>query len=879
MAEKTRIAIGILAHVDAGKTTLCEGLLYLTGQIRTRGRVDHGDAHLDTHALERARGITIFSKQAVINTDRLNAVLIDTPGHADFSTETERTLRILDYAVLLISGADGVQAHTVTLWRLLRRYRIPTVVFINKTDIMTRSPAELMRELAAELSPRCADFSKAEERAEHAALADEALFESHSRKGSLADAEIAAAIRGGKIFPCFFGSALRLTGVREFIEALETYLIPPVFPVSPEEFGARVFKISRDAQGTRLTHLRVTGGSLGARMAVAHGGDAEKSEKIAQIRLYSGEKYTQLQTAPAGEVVAVTGLEGTYPGEGLGFEAERREEKALLSPVLSCRIALPEGADPQSAFRKLRRLSEEDPSLFIEWDGRLREIRARLMGEMQAEILKSLIAERFGLDVRLDEGRVLYKETIEAPVEGVGHYEPLRHYAEVHLLLSPLEPGRGIEIESLVSQNDLDLNWQRLILTHIAEKTHLGVLTGSPITDMRISLVAGRASLAHTEGGDFRQATYRAVRQGLMKAKSVLLEPYYSYRIELPREQLGRAIGDIRMMGGSFDVGDGDASFEIAVVTGFAPVAKLRGYARELAAYTGGRGKFFAEVSHYGRCQNAEEVIAAAAYDPERDLENTPDSVFCARGAGFVVRWNRVGEYMHIDTGFSGRSAAAEEPKLIRRNLDVDEKELENIMLREFGPIKRPDYGKPARTEKKTEGKTPEKPIPPAPKKKDYLIVDGYNILFAWDSLRALAAEDIAAARHRLMDILANYCGYKKNEAVLIFDGYRVKGNAGERFSYHGLRVAYTKENETADMLIERLIEEIGRNYAVRVASSDGMIQLASVRTGALRMTARELEAEVESVSEKLREIMESLKKGNTAVKIELPGGGKGNNE
>ena len=539
--------------------------------------------------------------------------------------------------------------------------------------------------------------------------------------------------------------------------------------------------------------------------------------------------------------------------------------------MLSCRIGLPDGVDPQSTYQKLLRLSEEDPALGIEWDGRLREIRARLMGEMQIEILRSLIAERFGIEAQIDEGRVMYKETIAAPVEGIGHYEPLRHYAEVHLYLSPLEPGSGIEIESLVSQNDLDLNWQRLIMTHIAEKTHLGVLTGSPITDMRISLVAGLASLAHTEGGDFRQATYRAIRQGLMKAKSVLLEPYYSYRMELPREQLGRAIGDIRMMGGSFNMQDGEASGENAVITGSVPVARLRGYAKELAAYTGGRGRLSTEVSHYGPCLNAEEVIAETGYDPLRDLENTPDSVFCAHGAGFAVRWDRVESYMHCDTGLSSPARERDgAPKLIRRNLDVDEKELENIMLREFGPIKRPDYGKPERAAQE-EPKKPERPIPPQPKKKDYLIVDGYNMLFAWESLRALAAEDIAAARHRLMDILANYCGYRKNEVVLIFDGYRVKGNAGERFGYHGLRVAYTRENETADMLIERLIEEIGKNYAVRVASSDGMIQLASMRSGALRMTAKELESEVKSVSERLREIMESLKKGNTAVKIELP--------
>ena len=869
----TKTAIGILAHVDAGKTTLCEGLMYLTGGIRSRGRVDHGDAHLDTHALERARGITIFAKQAVISTDRLDAVLIDTPGHVDFSTEAERSLRILDYAVLLISGTDGVQAHTLTLWRLLRRYHVPTFIFINKMDIAVPSREALMAELTKTLSPNCVLLPEDEaERAELVALTDDALLERLASGGRIADADVTAAIRAEKLFPCCFGSALKLTGVPEFIALLERYALPPAFP---EGFGARVYKISRDAQGMRLTHMRVTGGSLDPRMSLVHRGrdGAEKTEKIAQIRLYSGEKYTQLQSAEAGDVVAVTGLSETYPGEGLGFEAERAEAAAILSPVLNYRISLPAGTDAQSTYKKLLQLSEEDPSLAIEWDPRLREIRARLMGEVQIEILKSLISERFGLDVVIDEGRVLYKETIAAPVEGVGHYEPLRHYAEVHLLLSPLAPGRGIEIGSLLSQNDLDVNWQRLIMTHIAEKTHLGVLTGSPITDMRISLIAGRAHLAHTEGGDFRQATYRAIRQGLMKAESILLEPYYAYRIELPREQLGRAIGDIRSMGGSFSMEEEGAAEGNAVITGFAPVAKLSGYARTLAAYTGGKGRINTEVSHYGRCADAEEVIREFAYDPVRDIENTPDSVFCAHGAGFPVRWDRVESYMHVDSGFS-RSAGADPQdgsagqRLIRRNLDVDEKELENIMLREFGPIKRHDYGRPSRESDKNE---PERPIPPAPQKKDYLIVDGYNILFAWDSLRALAAEDIAAARHRLMDILANYCGYKKNDVVLIFDGYRVKGNAGERFNYHGLRVAYTKENETADMLIERLIEEIGKNYTVRVASSDGMIQLSSVRTGALRVTARELEDEVESADARLREIMESLKKGNVTVKIELP--------
>ena len=865
----TKAAIGILAHVDAGKTTLCEALLYLTGRIRQRGRVDHGDAHLDTHALERRRGITIFSKQADISTDGFPAVLIDTPGHVDFSTEAERALRVIDCAVLLVSGIDGVEAHTRTLFSLLRRYAVPTVIFVNKMDIAGRTEAELMKELERELSPRCADFSRPhKERDESAALADEELFKLYSENGGFSGEELRLAVAERRLFPCFFGSALRLDGVREFLSALPELVRIPDFP---EEFGARVYKISRDPSGTRLTHLRVTGGRLEARMPIVHesaGEDGAAAEKIAEIRLYTGDRYVSLREARAGDVVAVTGLDLSRPGEGLGYEAKKKAGEAILTPVLNYRIALPAGADPLSTFRKLRELSEEDPLLSIEWDERTREIRARLMGEVQIEILKSLIKERFGLEVGMDEGRVLYKETILAPVEGVGHYEPLRHYAEVHLFLEPLPPGSGIEVGSAVSVNDLDLNWQRLIITHLLEKTHLGVLTGSPITDIRLTLIAGRSHLKHTEGGDFRQATYRAVRQGLMKAKSVLLEPYYAFRIELPREQLGRAISDIRMMGGSFSMGDAaDPAF--AAAEGYCPVAAMRGYASSLAAYTGGRGRISLEVSHYGRCANESEVVTAIGYEPERDLDNTPDSVFCAHGGGFTVKWNEVENYMHIDTGIrpgEGARPSDAAPRLVRRNLDVDEKELESIMLREFGPIKRPDYGKP-----REEKPAPERPIEKPPEKKDYLIVDGYNVLFAWEGLRRLAADDIATARHRLTDILADYRAFKKNEVFLIFDGYRVKGNAGERSDYHGLHVAYTKENETADMLIERMISEIGKNYSVRVASSDGMIQLSSVRSGALRMTAKELEDEVETANEKLHELMEKLKKDAASVKIELP--------
>lgn len=864
----TKLALGILAHVDAGKTTLCEGLLFLTGQIRSRGRVDHADSHLDNHTLERKRGITIFSKQAGIKTEKLDAELIDTPGHVDFSTEAERTLQILDYAVLIISGTDGVQAHTRTLWKLLRRAHIPTFIFINKMDIAHTPESELMHALEKELSASCVDFSSDEgELFEAAALADEELFDVYRQRAGLSKEELTEAIRQERIFPCFFGSALHLTGVKELIEGLEEYTVPPAFG---EEFGARVFKISRDAQGQRLTHLRVTGGELPVRMSVSYQSRSGEriTEKASGIRLYSGAKFAQLEKAAAGDTVAVTGLSETYPGLGIGFEEKNEGLASVLEPVLSYRILFPAGVDVQSAFKKLSELAEEDPELSIEWDDGLKQIRARLMGEVQIEVIKSIIKERFDLDVQIDEGRVMYRETIAEPVEGIGHFEPLRHYAEVHLLLTPLEAGSGLEWGSRVSQNDLDINWQRLIMTHIAEKTHKGVLTGSPITDMRIELVAGRAHLAHTEGGDFRQATYRAIRQGLMKAESILLEPYYAYRIEIAREQLGRAIGDIRAMGGSFNIAE-ETQDGFAAITGFVPVAGMRGYARDLAAYTGGRGRLSLEVSHYDRCTEAEKVIAEYAYEPERDLENTPDSVFCAHGAGFTVNWRDVESYMHIDTGLSreriSEGSAAAEPKLVSRNLNVDEKELEAIMLREFGPIKRPEYGRVQSSTDKSELSPP-----PRQAQKEYLIVDGYNMLFAWESLRKLAKDDLAAARKRLMDILANYCGFKKSEVVLVFDGYRVKGNAGERFDYHGLKVAYTKENETADALIERLIAEIGKNYAVRVASSDGMIQLSGVRSGALRMTARELEAEVESVNERLREYMEGLKKGNAAVKLEL---------
>lgn len=841
--------------------------MYLTGKIRKQGRVDHGDAYLDTHALEKARGITIFSKQAIITTDEIEITIIDTPGHVDFSTEAERTLRILDYAILVISGTDGVQAHTETLWRLLRKYDIPTFIFINKMDIAVRSSAQIMEELIKRISDHCVDFSnpKSSDFYESIALCDEQLLDEFMLRDAVSVPSIAKAINAQRLFPCFFGSALKLSGMDEFLRGFERFTVQRSFP---NRFSARVHKISRDAQGARLTHMRITGGSLAVRAAIEymprHGGDM-LSEKVAQIRVYSGARFEQIEEAEAGSVVTVIGLSATYPGQGIGFEGET--PSPILLPVLNYRIRLPEGCDPRTMLKKLMQLEEEDPELHIVWNEQLHEINAQLMGEVQIEILKSLIKERFDTEIEIDNGRIMYRETIAAPVEGIGHFEPLRHYAEVHLLLEPLEPGSGLVFSSNCSPNSLDINWQRLILTHLFEKTHLGVLTGSPITDMKITLIAGRASLSHTEGGDFRQATYRAVRQGLMKAKSILLEPYYEFRIEVPSQQLGRAINDLRMMGGSFSSPEGDG--EISYFTGTAPVSAMRGYSAELAAYTRGRGRLSCSVCGYSRCQNEQAVIEEYGYNPESDLENTPDSVFCAHGAGFPVKWNQVENYMHIDTGLnlSGKIRPSETVnRVVSRNLDIDEKELEAIMLREFGPIKRPEYGKPS---KEQERKV--KNVPPAPKKKDYLIVDGYNIIFAWEGLRELAKADVAAARKQLMDIMSNFNGYKKGEVLLVFDGYRVKGNAGERFTYHSVRVAYTKENETADMFIERLISEIGKNYSVRVATSDGLIQLSSVRTGVLRMTAKELESEVDGVNEELHRLMEKLRRNKAAVKLNIP--------
>ena len=849
-----RLAVGILAHVDAGKTTLSEALLYRTGCLRRLGRVDHGDAFLDTAPLERERGITIFSKQAVLPLGETELTLLDTPGHVDFSAEMERTLRVLDCAILVISGTDGVQGHTRTLWRLLEQYGVPTFVFINKMDLPGADRAGLLAGLKRRLGDGCTDFD-AEGAAllENVAVCDEAALERYLEAGTLSDGEVAGLVGARKLFPCYFGSALRLEGVDALLEGLERYGPRPDYP---PEFGARVYKISRDAQGGRLTHLKVTGGRLRVKDLLTNrradlGEEQIWEEKADQIRIYSGERYRAVEEVPAGTVCAVTGLSRTYPGEGLG--CERAPEPPALEPVLTYQVLLPPGCDPHRALLKLRELQEEDPQLHIVWNEPLREIHIQLMGEVQLEVLRVLIAQRFGLEVGFGAGSIVYRETIAAPVEGVGHFEPLRHYAEVHLLLEPGPRGSGLQFFSSCGEDMLDRNWQRLILTHLAERTHRGVLTGAPITDLRITLLSGRAHPKHTEGGDFRQATYRAVRQGLMQAESVLLEPWYAFTLTLPAEQLGRAISDLQTMAGTFDPPESDGAW--ATLTGTAPVAAMKDYPLTVAAYTRGRGKFACSLHGYAPCHNQKQVVAAAGYDPEGDLEHTPDSVFCAHGGGFSVKWDQVPQYMHLESALPKQRGEdpAPVPRVYTRNLDLDEKELEAIFLRTFGPQRRREYqflGQAAPA-------APRRTI--TPPKQQYLIVDGYNMIFAWDALKDLARENLDAARQRLMDILSNYQGYKQCRLVLVFDGYKVKGNPGTTFDYHHIHVVYTKQDETGDMFIEKLLQEIGRNYTVRVATSDGLIQLSALRAGVLRLSADELWREVEWVGRQIDQVLQTL--------------------
>ena len=842
---KRRLVLGIFAQVDAGKTTLSEALLYKTGALRTLGRVDRGDAHLDTHELERARGITIFSKQARFETEHLAVTLLDTPGHADFAPEAERVMPVIDCALLLVSGTDGVQGHTLTLWRLLQRYGVPVVLFFNKMDLPGADRAALLADARTALSDRCAALDDAES----VALSSEALLEHFLNTGALDDALAADAVAKRELFLCLFGSARQLDGIDELLQALER--LAPV-PVYPAELSARVYQIAHDPQGNRLTFLKVTGGTLAVRSAVrCHRPDGEPLEaKVTQLRLYSGAEFEAVQQVPAGDVCAALGLSGLLAGDTLGDAAPDRG--AALEPVMSYCIRLPADLDPQLALPKLRLLEEEEPQLRMVWDARLREIRVQLMGAVQLEILQSLIRMRFGWDVTFDTGRISYRETIAAPVEGVGHFEPLRHYAEVHLILAPLPQGSGLVFDTVCSEDVLDRNWQRLILTHLQEKQHLGVLTGSPVTDLRITLAAGRAHLKHTEGGDFRQATYRAVRQGLMKAESILLEPYYAFRLTVPPEQIGRAISDIRAKSGSFDPPVETPGGTL--LQGRAPVSELRDYARDVAAYTRGRGRLSCEVAGYFPCHNTEAVVAALAYDPAADLENTPDSVFCSHGAGITIPWDQVEENMHLESVLRPKPAAvpAAAPRVRTQNLDLDEKELQRIIEREFGPQKTPLYRPPAAKA--------EAAVTLPPRRKEYLIVDGYNMIFAWDGLREQAGYDLSGARERLLDLLSNYCGFHPCELIVVFDSYRVRGGTGSRSRHNNLRVVYTQEDESADLYIETLVGKIGKNYAVRVATSDALIQLSALRSGVLRVSAAELERELERTNGEIAAVLRRLR-------------------
>ena len=870
--EKQHICIGLLAHVDAGKTTLAESLLYHTGAIRKMGRVDHQNAFLDTYELERARGITIFSKQAGFTLGDREVVLLDTPGHVDFSAEMERTLQILDYAVLIIGGTDGVQGHVETLWRLLRQYKIPVFLFINKMDQDGANPAEILKELQGRLDEKCIDFTASqpqEEFMENLAMCDETVLETYLEEGEISEKQIRELIARRKVFPCYFGSALKSQGIQEFLEGLETYTKVPDYP---DTFGAKVYKISRDEKGSRLTHMKITGGSLKVKQVLS-GEDWE--EKADQIRIYSGAGFEAVKEVPAGAVCAVTGLTRTHAGQGLGIEQTSGEP--LLIPVLNYEIQLPEECDVHQMFLKLRQLEEEEPELHIVWNPQLNEIHAQVMGEVQIEILKNMIQERFGISVEFGSGNIVYKETIEEPVEGTGHFEPLRHYAEVHLLLEPEEPGSGLEFAVSCSEDMLDKNWQRLILTHLEEKAHKGVLTGSDITDMKITLVAGKAHLKHTEGGDFRQATYRAVRQGLRKARSVLLEPVYEYRLEVPSDMVGRAMTDIQKMYGTFQ--GPEIEGEMSVLTGVAPVVTMGGYQSEVTAYTRGRGRLSCTLKGYQPCHNAEEVIEAAGYEPDADMENPTGSVFCAHGAGFVVNWDEVDTYAHIQTELGLEETEQEtvlqtQPAQPYKSFDeirLDQEELEEIFTRTYGPIRRERnaFQKTSRTV--TAPASPRKSKPKEPEK-EYLLVDGYNIIFAWEDLNELAKVNIEGARNKLMDILCNYQGYKKCTLILVFDAYKVEGGQGSVQKYHNIHVVYTKEAETADQYIEKTVHEIGKKYHVTVATSDALEQVIILGQGADRLSARNLREEIQRMKEEIREdYIEKQKKSGTYLFDHLP--------
>lgn len=868
LENTNKLTIGILAHVDAGKTTLAESILYLTGSIRKLGRVDHQDAFLDTYELERERGITIFSKQAEFRLGEREVTLLDTPGHVDFSAEMERTLQVLDYAILVISGADGVQGHVQTLWRLLKQYEIPVFLFINKMDQPDTNENALMEELTKRLDEKCINFSaglETEEAKENLAVCDEAVLEHYLESGEIQKEEIINLIAKRKVFPCYFGSALKIQGVEEFLKGIETFTKKCAYP---EEFGARVFKIARDAQGNRLTYLKITGGSLKVKMLLSNEKEAGEGkeelweEKAEQIRIYSGNSFEAVKEAKAGSVCAVAGLSHTYCGQGLGIEAHTF--LPVLEPVLTYKIELPEDCNVHSMLIKLKELEEEEPQLHIVWDERLQEIHAQVMGEVQIEILKRMIWERYQTEVEFGSGKIVYKETIEDCVEGVGHFEPLRHYAEVHLKLEPAERGTGLHFFADCSEDLLDRNWQRLVMTHLEERMHKGVLTGSEITDMKVTLVSGRAHLKHNEGGDFRQATYRALRQGLKKAKSVLLEPVYEFRLELPADKVGRAMADIQKMYGEFQLSDSEG--EYSVVTGFAPVSLMRDYQKEVMAYTSGHGRLFCTLKGYMPCHNADEVIEEMNYDSESDLENPTGSVFCAHGAGFIVPWYEVEDYMHLELQTPMQKQVEEEipmPKRTPQEAEAylkegvqNEEELRAIFERTYGAVKRERQGwervskrnpnrNPSVRSSETENTRKEKKREPI---KEYLLVDGYNIIFAWEDLNELSKINIESARNKLMDRLSNYQGYKKMTLILVFDAYKVKGNPGSVMKYHNIYVVYTKEAETADQYIEKTVHEIGRKYQVTVATSDALEQVIILGQGGNRLSAANLLEEVEAV-------------------------------
>ena len=867
MEDKEKLTLGILAHVDAGKTTLAESILYLRGSIRKIGRVDHGDAFLDNYELERSRGITIFSKQARLTLGNREVTLLDTPGHVDFSAEMERTLQVLDAAVLVISGADGVQGHVETLWKLLKYYQIPVFLFVNKMDQEGTDREKLLSELKKRLDGNCVDFNQEETDyaafAEEAAMSDEKLLEEYLESGSVDRKLLKKAIADRKLFPCFFGSALKIQGVEELLKGLETYASTSPYR---KNFSARVYKISRDEAGNRLTHLKVTGGVLKVKMPLTNRREGlEESEiweeKADQIRLYSGAGYQAVNEAGPGSICAVTGLSRTFAGEGLGEEAEGN--LPILEPVLTYRIELPEGTNVHETFLKLLKLEEEIPELHIVWNERLGEIHAQVMGEVQIEILKSLIRDRFRLDVEFGDGNIVYKETILEPVEGVGHFEPLRHYAEVHLLLEPAERGSGLSFDTVCSEDVLDRNWQRLILTHLEEKKHLGVLTGSEITDMKITLLTGRAHIKHTEGGDFRQATYRAVRQGLRKAKSILLEPVYEYRLEVPADLVGRAMADIQRMNGKFS--GPELEEETAVLTGTAPVSAMRGYPREVTAYSRGRGRISVALSGYESCHNGEEIAALSGYDPDGDMENPTGSVFCAHGAGFVVDWDQVEDYMHLESAWGNGGEKTEPEGLpvtgsIRRQRAAEaetyasEEELKAIFERTYGPVKkeRGSFEKRVRRSS-SDSVSAYRPIKKEMPQEQYLLVDGYNIIFSWEDLNELSRVNMEGARSKLADLLCNYQGYRKCHVILVFDAYKVEGNHGEVVKYHNIHIVYTKEAETADQYIEKTVHAIGRKYGVTVATSDGLEQVIILGQGARRLSARGLREEIEAASTEIR--------------------------